>query len=141
MEERLVAKHLKYEFTDGEQRANARELARLNRSLVEAQLKRKQITGDLKAEESRIDTEIARYSRFVTDGYDFRETQCRVVLNDPKTGIKSLYRVDTGELVEQVAMELHEMQESIPFEERPEESPEPEHEDDEPEPTGNRRPY
>lgn len=144
MAEKTVQKSLKYEFTEAETKINAKELARQNHAFVEAELKRKQITSDLKADEQRITSEIAKLSRWVNDGYDFRQVECKVCFNDPKTGIKSLYRLDTGELVEQLSMELHEMQMDLPVE-NPENNDddheEDEGDDSEEEPSGNRRPY
>lgn len=134
--EKIVTKALRYDFTEAETKVNAKELARQNQALVESELKRKQIMTDLKADEQRITADISRLSRWVNDGYGFRQVECRVCFNDPKDGIKSFYRCDTGELVESISMEVHEMQSNLPLEDPEEDEDEPEEES-----TGDRRPY
>lgn len=121
MEDKIVIKNLKYEFSEAEDRQNAKELARQNQALVEAELKKKQVTADLKAEAENIAARIGKLSRWVNDGYDFREIQCKIVFNDPKNGTKSLYRTDTGELVESMQMEEWEKQSRLPLEIKDEE--------------------
>lgn len=133
---KTVSKSVKYEFSQEETRHNAKELARNNHALVEAELKRKQITSDLKADEQRIVSEIAKLSRWVNDGHDFRSVECRVAFNYPKNGIKTFYRKDTGELVESINMEPHEMQENLPLAD-----PADEDDGDLAEPDGQTRPY
>lgn len=137
--EKMVSKSLRYDFTENETKVNSKELARCNQQLVEAELKRKQIMTDLKSDEQRLTSDIARLSRWVNDGYDFRMIECRLVFNDPKDGIKSYYRLDTGELVESISMESHEMQENLPLEDPEDDSDEDE--DENVDTSGNRRPY
>jgi hypothetical protein len=115
MQDKSVTKQLKYDFTAIEAFENAQQLARKNQALVEAQLKRKHVASNMKADEESINAEIQRYARYVNDGFDFRDTECRVVLNSPHLGLKRIIRVDTGEIVEECRMEEHEKQERLPL--------------------------
>lgn len=105
--------YVKYEFGDEEQRENAQKLARKNRNLAEHALKKKQLAADLKLEEEGLNSDIATLSRHVTDGYDFRMVDCRIVYNVPIVGKKDIIRMDTGELVRTDSMTEEERQEEL----------------------------
>jgi hypothetical protein len=109
------AEYLKYDFDEDEQKENAQKLARKNRNLAEHALKKKQLAADLKLEEEGLNSDIATLSRHVTDGYDFRMVDCRIVYNQPITGKKEISRIDTGELVRTDNMTDEERQEELPL--------------------------
>lgn len=109
------AEYLKYDFSEDEQRENAQKLARKNRNLAEHALKKKQLAADLKLEEEGLNSDIATLSRHVTDAYDFRMVDCRIVYNMPMVGRKEISRIDTGELVRTDSMNEEERQEELPL--------------------------
>jgi len=114
---KTVSEYLRYTFTPHETTENAQSLARRNRAFAEHQLRKKQLAADLKTQEEALNEEIARLSRYVTDGYDFRMVECTVIFNSPKTGLKEIVRLDTGELVRTDKMSPAELQDELPLSE------------------------
>lgn len=110
-----ISEYLKYEFAETEKTENAQVLARKTRSLQEFGLKKKQLGADLKKEEETLNSEIATSARYVTDGYDFRMIECVVKYDDPRDGMKTIYRTDTGESVRVERMQDAEKQRDLPF--------------------------
>jgi hypothetical protein len=110
-----VTEYLKYDFSLQENGENAQALARKNRALAEFGLKKKALSSDLKKEEDDINGEIAKLARFVTDAYDFRMIDCRVMFDSPEDGMKTIVRIDTGEVVRSERMSDDEKQRDLPF--------------------------
>lgn len=115
MRRNACTEYLKYDFTTSEANENAKLLARRTRALAEHELKKKQMVDDLKTEEEGLKADIAQFSRFVTDGYDFRMIECRIIFDDPKPGAKTIYRTDTGEAVKTEKMTDDEKQAELPL--------------------------
>lgn len=121
-----IEKQLRYDFSAEENTANAKLLARTNQQLDESIEKRKRVNADLKADEARIAESITKLSRYVNDGYDFRQVACKVLFDNPRDGMKTIVRVDTGEIVETISMEDHERQGNLGLNNEDEPEPVPE---------------
>ena len=117
------SEYLKYTFTPAERTDNARMLARKTQALSELELRKKRLAADIKAEQETAEAEVQRLARFVNDEYDYRIIDCEFTLHTPRTGLKTLVRLDTGEIVKEVAMTTDEMQQQLPFEEQVEGPP------------------
>jgi hypothetical protein len=112
---------LKFHFTEDEKRANAMQMAKLVADRGELENQKKQVDADLKARIEAAGGEIIRYSRLVTNGYDYRQTECKWHMNFPHSGYKSLIRMDQMSLfhhedsaiVEERRMEDWEMQQEL----------------------------
>lgn len=113
---RKVSEYLKYSFTEEETRENAKRLARKNQELAELELKKKQLAADIKSEIDSANADAAKLARWVNDEYDFRMIDCEIMLNSPTSGLKTIYRVDTGEVVKQDRMTSDELQQELPLE-------------------------
>ena len=109
------SEYVKYEFTEAEHLENAKVLARKNRNLSEHDLKKKALAADLKNEEEALKNEIAQYSRYVTDGMDFRMMECHILYDFPEVGMKTIQRIDTGETVKKERMSDEEKQTTMEF--------------------------
>lgn len=119
-----ISEYLKYDFTPAERQENARTLARKTQALAEIEMRKKRLTADLKAEQETAEATVQQLARFVNDEYDYRMIECEVKLHSPRTGMKELIRLDTGEIVKELAMNTAEMQENLPFEDpQPEQEP------------------
>src|SRR5690242_13801523 len=105
-----VAEYLKYQFSTEETRENAKRLARKNQELAELELKKKQLAADIKSEIDTANADAAKLARWVNDEYDFRMVDCEVMLDSPSAGQKTVYRIDTGEIVKTEKMNSEEMQ-------------------------------
>jgi hypothetical protein len=112
-----TTQYLKYAFSGHEREENARALARKTQALDEIERKKKQLMADLKAEQETAAAEVQKLARWVNDEYDYRMLDCMWHLHLPRNGMKTLVRVDTGELVEEREMNADELQEYLPFEE------------------------
>lgn len=110
-----TTEYLRYQFTPEETAENAKDLARRTMALAELELKKKQLTADLKAETDKVTAEVAKLSRWVNDEYDFRMIPCFVRFNIPMDGKKTIAREDTGEVVRVDDMDGSEMQEPLPL--------------------------
>lgn len=115
MKTKKVAEYLKYQFSPEETHENAKQLARKNQQLTELDLKKKQMAADLKSELDTATAETARLARWVNDEYDFRMVDCEVILDSPEAGQKTLYRLDTGEVVKTEKMTPEELQQVLQF--------------------------
>ena len=113
-----AGEYLKYSFSRAEREENARTLARKTQALDEIEARKKQLTADLKAEMEAACVEVQKLARWVNDEYDYRIIDCEWTLHTPRTGMKRLARLDTGDVVKEVAMNTPEMQENLPFEEK-----------------------
>ena len=105
-----TAEYLRYDFTKPEKRENAHDLARKTQYVDEIELRKKRLTADLKAEAETAASEVQRLARFVHDEHDYRMIDCEWEMNTPKNGRKWLVRLDTGEVVKEVAMTPGELQ-------------------------------
>jgi hypothetical protein len=94
-----TTEYLKYTFSEDEQRVNAQALARANRELAQLELRKKEVVSQLKAEADAKNADIARFSEFINNGYTFRDLDCEVRFDSPSEGLKTIYRIDTGEEV------------------------------------------
>lgn len=110
-----VTEYLKYQFSEEETRENAKRLARKNQEIAELELKKKQLAADLKAEMDTAAADAARLARWVNDEYDFRMVDCEIMLNSPREGQKTMFRLDTGEVVKTEKMTADEMQQVMEF--------------------------
>jgi hypothetical protein len=113
-----IAEYLKYQFSVEETRENAKRLARKNQELAELELKKKQLAADIKAEIDNANADAAKLARWVNDEYDFRMVDCEVMLDSPTAGLKTVYRLDTAEVVKQEKMSTEEMQQSLQFQDQ-----------------------
>jgi hypothetical protein len=110
-----ISEYLKYQFSEEETRENGKKLARKNQELAELDLKKKQLSADIKAETDAANADSARLARWVNDEYDFRMIECEVTLDSPTAGQKTLVRLDTGEIVNTENMSADELQMALEF--------------------------
>ena len=118
VERKLTKENLQYKF-------NSDELLTIGKELGEKQIQIRQLDDDRKkaADEwkSRISTaesEIASMSNKVTSGYEYRDIDCEVVLNDPP-GKKTCRRLDTMVVVWVRELSPEEKQRTLELEEDP----------------------
>ena len=117
------SEHLEVKFTDAEKLEMGRDVARLNQEKRRLDQKlteiKKQLTGEISGKE----TEIDRLMDLLSNGYEYRQVECRIDLDTPKQGQASIIRLDTEEVVRVRRMTDDEMQIELPLEAAP---PEPE---------------
>ena len=109
----ITTEWLKYEFTEEEQKELAKKLAYETRNLMENEEAKKSVMSDFKSKIEAAKEKISKLSNQINNGYEYRNIECVVSLNDPKEGHKTLTRKDTGEVVKTVSMNSEEKQEKL----------------------------
>ena len=83
--------------------------------LDELDVRKSSITKELGGQIAIKKAEVARLSTLVNNGYEYRNIECRWVLDAPERGRKTLFRVDTGEEVRSARMDDDDRQISMEF--------------------------
>lgn len=111
-----VDEYLRYEFSEEELKERAKTLAMNVQRQGQTTEEQKAAQAQFKERLERFTAEIGKLSRDINNGWEMRNIECRVRYNLPVPGTKSIVRLDTGELVREMAMSRSEMQENL-FEE------------------------
>lgn len=107
---------LKYVFTEQEIHEQGLELARVNQQVETLREEKKAVVSNYKAKIDRAETDMNVLSSNINNGYEYRNIECQVHLNTPNTGLKTVLRTDTGEIVRKEAMTPEELQYELQFE-------------------------
>lgn len=94
-----INEYVKVVFTDAEVADFARGLAQANRKRSSIEQQKKEVDTQLKAEIEAENTNIKRLSDHISNGHEYRNVECRVDLDTPEDGKRSIVRLDTGEVV------------------------------------------
>ncbi len=113
-----VKLNLQYQFTRDELIAIGKDLGESVRNLRQLDDDFKMIRDEWKAKISAAEAHVASLSNKTASGYEFRDLDCTATMHDPKPGMKTIRRDDTGETVKMVAMEEREMQAELDLEAR-----------------------
>ncbi len=114
--------YLKCDLTDAEVADAARDLARANARRQSIEQQKKEVDSQLKSEIEAANTVISRLSTLINTGHEYRNIECRVELDTPEPGKKTIVRLDTGEEVavkamtdadRQMVMDLHAAAEAV----------------------------
>jgi hypothetical protein len=111
-EESAGLSDLKVDLTQKEKNDFSQHLARITRELSQEELKKKEVAKNHEAIIAKLKTEIQDLATKVTDGFEFRPVKCIRRFNF-KTGIKSLVRIDTGEIISETEISDHERQQKL----------------------------
>jgi len=114
-EEKLikVGEFLRYEFTEEEVRDRSKKLALAVQTQVQAQEEQKAAVAQFKERIESCVSQIGRLSRDINMGWEMRTIDCRVEYHYPVMGTKRISRIDTGEVVREIAMLTSELQENL----------------------------
>lgn len=93
VEERLLS----YRFTEDEIKELSLTLARKNQEAAEVDKAKKAITSEYKMKQDFIASEIALLSNKVSTGQTIRDVACAIDWHTPKSGEKTITRLDTQE--------------------------------------------
>ena len=117
--ERKHKERLIYRFSNDERLDMSSEIARVAQKLDELKGEKKQVAKDYDAQIAGQEASMMILSRKISNGYEMRETECATWLNQPRIGMKTIIRLDSGEVVREVKMEPEEMQETLPLDDKP----------------------
>lgn len=110
MPDGLVKISLRCTFTHDELLEQAKLLAEANRQKQRLEDDKKNIVAEYTSRIASKTLDVAVFSEKVTNGYEHRDVECRVVYDVPKAGMKTIYRNDTGEKVDERQMNDEERQ-------------------------------
>lgn len=110
---------LRVEFNDRELVNLARRQAEACGELSRAEEEKKAVTSQLKAKCDGLSSKISELAGKITAGFEYRTVPCEIRFDDPKAGLKSTYRLDTGEVVNVDPMSLDERQADLPLTDAP----------------------
>jgi hypothetical protein len=101
---------LRCTFTHEELLEQSKRLAEAARQKYRLEEDAKRISSEYKSRIANTALDVATLSEKVTNGYEHRDVECRIVYDEPKAGMKAIYRNDTGEKVDERQMNDEERQ-------------------------------
>ena len=104
--------YLQCVLTDQELIAKSKELAKCNEDLADVEAKKKDVVADFTAQQKKHEANIGSLSRVVSTGKEYRNVKCELEL-DYATGMKTLRRLDTLEIVKQCELTQNERQAAL----------------------------
>jgi hypothetical protein len=113
--ERGIVRSFMIPLSDSDIAVRAREVARLLRRIEEKTEERDRAKKHANGEIDELEASVKRLSNEVHDGEERREIQCerRFIY---RLGVVQVVRTDTGEVVDERAMDAHERQTELPLE-------------------------
>lgn len=107
--------NLDYHFTEPELVALGKELGESQLKLRQLDDDRKMVADEWKAKISSAEAHINSLSNKTSSGYEYRDIDCTITLDDPIPGDKTMRRNDTGETVKIMQMDESEKQPELPL--------------------------
>lgn len=89
--------------------------ARETQNVYDLETRKKEVDAELAAQIKSANARVAETTRKLNNGYEMREVEVLVMMDEPKSGIKRIIRADTNEHLRDEAMTLEEMQRGFGF--------------------------
>jgi hypothetical protein len=109
---KIETRKLECDLTDTELRESAESLAHTIQNKYEILAEKKEAMSGFKSRIEKCDEVILKNTNALNTGKEEREIDCEIQLNEPKDGVKTITRRDTGETWEEKMSDL-ELQEEI----------------------------
>jgi len=109
---KIETRKLECDLTDIELRESAESLAHTIQNKYEILAEKKEAMSGFKSRIEKCDEVILKNTNALNTGKEEREIDCEIQLNEPKDGVKTITRRDTGETWEEKMSDL-ELQEEI----------------------------
>ena len=106
---------VKYQFTNDEMRELGGALAREAQIVFDLREQKKNATASLTASITAANKRVGDLTTKINNGYEMREVEVIAEMDKPRPGIKTIWRVDTGEELRKEPMTMQEMQQSFGF--------------------------
>ena len=110
---KITKEYLKYQFSEQELKDISKKLAYENKNYDELEDAKKSVTSDFSSKLNSSRANISKLSNNINNGYEYRDIECEIRLNEPADGQKTIVRKDTGEIVRVEDMTEREMQEEL----------------------------
>ena len=118
VERKPTKENLQYKFNQAELLTIGKELGEMQIQLRQLDDDRKKAADEWKSRISAAESGIASMSNKVTSGYEYRDIDCEVVLNEPP-GKKTCTRLDTMQVIWCRELSPEEKQRTLSLEEDP----------------------
>ena len=112
--EAQIKRALRCTFTNSELLELSKRLAEKNTSVASLEEEKSRAMKDYAARIKTVENDVGDLSRKVTNGYEFRDIDCRVLYDTPKPGKKTIIRLDENQEVGVEDMSHEEKQMLIP---------------------------
>ena len=112
---RLSTEYLRYEFSDRELLAIARNSAASQSRRLELDNRKAEVMKDLAGQIAAQDSLLQKYAELLNQGYENRPIECGIFYDRPRVGECEVVRLDTGEVVSERRMEPEERQHALDF--------------------------
>jgi len=106
---------LKFTFGPSDIQELGQQLARETQNVYDIENRKKEIDAELAAQIKAANGRVAETTKRLNNGYEMREVEVMVLMDEPKQGIKRIIRVDNNEHLRDEAMTLEEMQRGFGF--------------------------
>ena len=117
--DKKIEQQLRCSFTEKELLEIGKKLAEATTLLAQQEEEAKAVAKQLKAKCEQTAAKVSENSTKISSGYEYRSVRCLVKYDTPKTGQKTIIRLDTGEVVEVAEMSMAESQLGLPLEPGP----------------------
>ena len=101
-------RELRVTFSGEERRNFAQEAAMIVRRLQELKAEKKRVAAGFKDEIETGTEKLQRLSRYVRDGFDYRDVEIDWMMNYPRVGLKTAIRTDTQQAVDTIVERMSE---------------------------------
>ncbi len=116
MADRRTYEAIKFTYSDDEIRELGRQLAQETQGVYDLEKKKKELDAELGAAIKAASGRVESLTVKMNNGYEMREVEVLVMLDDPRPGVKRILRLDTNELVREEVMTSDEKQRGFGFE-------------------------
>lgn len=106
---------VKFTFGPNDIQELGQALARENQIVYDLERRKKEVDAELGTQIKAANGRCEETTRKLNNGYEMREVEVLVMMDEPKSGIKRIIRADTNEHLRDEAMTLDEMQRGFGF--------------------------
>lgn len=115
--ERRQYEAVKFTFGPTDFQELGQKLARETQNVYDLEARKKEFDADLAAQIKAANGRVQECTTRMNNGYEMREVEVLVMMDEPKPGMKRIVRIDTNEHMRDEAMTLEEMQRGFGFRE------------------------
>jgi hypothetical protein len=113
--ERRSIELVQYNFSNEELRLLGEQLARESEMSADLRDKKKELAASISVAIKESDGRVGDLARKINQRHEMRDAECTALMNTPRVGVKSIVRVDTGEVIREDRMTVDELQEKFAF--------------------------
>jgi hypothetical protein len=113
--ERRSIELVQYDFSHEELRLLGEQMAREAQMVYDLRDQKKVTAAQATLAIDEAEGRVSALARKINARHEMRDAECTAIMNSPRSGTKSIVRVDTGEVVREEPMTMEELQEKFAF--------------------------